>query len=83
MRSTKSIRRDIQINISVSAIALGCAIFFAIACFVYLTFNNAMTALLCLLIASFFIGKAANYIYEHREVLAAQYPEPTIDLQDR
>lgn len=83
MRSTKSIRRDIQIHVSLSAIALGLAIFFTIACFVYLTFNNAMLALVFLVLAAFGIGKSVGYMHEHREALTVQYPESIIDLQDR
>lgn len=85
MRSTKSIRRDIQIYVLLSALALGFAIFFAIACFVYLTFNNAMLGLVFLVLAAVCIGKTASYIFEHREALVAQYAgsNPAIEFKNR
>lgn len=85
MRSTKSIRRDILIYTSMFVFGLGCTLFFANACFTYLTLANAMLALFFLVITALLAGKVASYAFEHQKALAARYPKSasTIDQKDQ
>lgn len=86
MRSTKSIRRDIQLHATLFIIALGIAIFFVIACFAYATLDNLLFALLFLLSAAFFGGRGTNFHYEHREATkprcACVETKPVADYSD-
>ncbi|MFZ2836579.1 MAG: hypothetical protein WAZ21_04630 [Candidatus Saccharimonadales bacterium] len=83
MRSTKSIRRDIQFYTSMSAITLGCTIFFAAACFTYLTFLNAACAMLFLVGTAVLIGRSVRYGFEHYEATVAQSAQAHPGAGDR
>lgn len=74
MRTTKAIRRDIQINTFWAVVMLGIMTFFTIAFFTQVSPEKLAAMAIFLVATAYFVSKVARYAFEYRDVIALGLP---------
>ncbi len=74
MRTTKAIRRDIQIHAFWAVIMLGVTVFFTIAFFAQVSPEKLAAVAIFLVATAYFASKMVRYAFEHRDVIALGLP---------